>query len=54
MSAKRLPVIAIAVATPLAAASTVDVGAFSLDGSCGVLGPASACGPVRPRRFRSV
>ncbi|WP_223626583.1 hypothetical protein [Microbacterium sp. EST19A] len=37
-AAWSVPVIAAAVATPLAAASTVDVGAFSLDGTCGVLG----------------
>ena len=37
-AAWSVPVIAAAVATPLAAASTVDVGAFALDGSCGVLG----------------
>lgn len=37
-AAWSVPVIAAAVATPLAAASTVDVGAFSLDGSCGTLG----------------
>lgn len=33
-----LPVIAIAAATPNAMASTVDVGAFHLDGTCGILG----------------
>lgn len=32
------PAIALAVAVPAASASTVDVGAFSLDGSCGALG----------------
>ncbi|WP_435743082.1 hypothetical protein [Microbacterium sp. PMB16] len=37
-AAWSVPVIAAAVATPLAAASTVDVGAFSVDGTCGVLG----------------
>jgi hypothetical protein len=37
-AAWSVPVIAAAVATPLAAASVVDVGAFELDGSCGVLG----------------
>ncbi|CAH0214083.1 hypothetical protein SRABI76_02340 [Microbacterium oxydans] len=38
-AAWSVPVIAAAVATPLAAASgVVDVGAFSLAGSCGVLG----------------
>lgn len=37
-----LPVVALAVASPAAAASTVDVGAYALRGSCGapgVLGP---------------
>lgn len=33
-----VPVIAAAVATPLAAASVVDVGAFALRGSCGTIG----------------
>jgi hypothetical protein len=37
-AAWSLPVIAVAVATPLASASTVDVGAYHLDGTCGVLG----------------
>ena len=38
-AAWSVPVIAAAVATPLAAASgTVDVGAFALNGTCGVLG----------------
>ena len=37
-AAWSVPVIAAAVATPLAAASTVDVGAFALDGDCGTLG----------------
>lgn len=37
-AAWSVPVIAAAVATPLAAASTVDVGAFALNGSCGTLG----------------
>ncbi|MEU4016767.1 hypothetical protein AB0E56_16005 [Microbacterium sp. NPDC028030] len=37
-AAWSVPVIAAAVATPLAAASVVEVGAFSLDGSCGTLG----------------
>jgi hypothetical protein len=37
-AAWSLPVIAVAVATPLASASTVDVGAFHLNGTCGVLG----------------
>ena len=37
-AAWSVPVIAAAVATPLAAASNVEVGAFALDGSCGVLG----------------
>jgi hypothetical protein len=33
-----VPVIALAVASPAAAASVVDVGAFALQGSCGTLG----------------
>lgn len=33
-----VPIIAVAVATPLAAASAVDIGAFALRGTCGVLG----------------
>ncbi|MDQ0726299.1 hypothetical protein [Microbacterium sp. W4I20] len=37
-AAWSVPVIAAAVATPLAAASTVDLGAFALNGSCGTLG----------------
>ncbi|QNA91998.1 MULTISPECIES: hypothetical protein [unclassified Microbacterium] len=37
-AAWSVPVIAAAVATPLAAASVVDVGAFSVDGDCGTLG----------------
>lgn len=37
-AAWSVPVIAAAVATPLAAASVVDVGAFELDGTCGILG----------------
>ncbi|KJQ55072.1 hypothetical protein [Microbacterium sp. SA39] len=37
-AAWSVPVIAAAVATPLAAASIVDVGAFALRGSCGTLG----------------
>jgi hypothetical protein len=37
-AAWSLPVIALAVATPLAAASDVQLGAFHLDGSCGTLG----------------
>lgn len=38
-AAWSVPVIAAAVATPLAAASgTIDVGAFALNGSCGTLG----------------
>ena len=37
-AAWSVPIIAAAVATPLAAASVVDVGAFALRGSCGVLG----------------
>jgi len=37
-AAWSVPVIAAAVATPLAAASGGDIGAFALDGSCGVLG----------------
>lgn len=37
-AAWSVPVIAAAVATPLAAASNVEVGAFELDGTCGVLG----------------
>lgn len=37
-AAWSVPVIAAAVAMPLAAASTIDVGAFSLRGSCGILG----------------
>lgn len=32
------PAIALAVATPSASASTVDIGAYALNGSCGVLG----------------
>ncbi|WEK62319.1 MAG: hypothetical protein P0Y60_06070 [Candidatus Microbacterium colombiense] len=37
-AAWSIPVIAAAVATPLAAASNVDVGAFALQGTCGILG----------------
>ena len=37
-AAWSVPVIAAAVATPLAAASEVDLGAFSTSGDCGVLG----------------
>lgn len=37
-AAWSLPVIALAVSTPLAAASDVQVGAFSLNGTCGILG----------------
>lgn len=37
-AAWSVPVIAAAVATPMAAASGGDVGAFSVDGDCGVLG----------------
>ncbi|MDO9396872.1 MAG: hypothetical protein Q7T71_10035 [Herbiconiux sp.] len=37
-AAWSLPVVALAVATPSAAASDTDIGAYSLDGSCGVLG----------------
>lgn len=37
-AAWSVPVIAAAVATPLAAASVTDVGAFSVDGDCGTLG----------------
>ncbi|MDF2560125.1 MAG: hypothetical protein K0R99_1571 [Microbacterium sp.] len=37
-AAWSVPIIAAAVATPLAAASVVDVGAFALRGTCGVLG----------------
>lgn len=37
-AAWSVPVIAAAVATPLAAASVVDVGAFTTSGTCGVLG----------------
>lgn len=37
-AAWSLPVIALAVSTPLAAASDVQVGAFHIDGSCGTLG----------------
>lgn len=37
-SAWAVPVVALAVASPAAAASTVDVGALALNGSCGVLG----------------
>ena len=38
-AAWSLPVVAVAAATPLAAASTVtNVGDFSIDGSCGALG----------------
>jgi hypothetical protein len=33
-----VPVVALAVASPAAAASVVDVGAYSLNGSCGALG----------------
>ncbi len=37
-AAWSVPIIAAAVATPLAAASFTDVGAFALRGNCGVLG----------------
>jgi hypothetical protein len=37
-AAWSLPVIALAIATPAAAASNVDYGAFALNGSCGTLG----------------
>lgn len=37
-AAWTVPVVAVAVATPSAAASIVDVGAFQLEGSCGALG----------------
>jgi hypothetical protein len=37
-AAWSVPIIAAAVATPLAAASVVDVGAFAIRGNCGVLG----------------
>ncbi|WP_440708374.1 hypothetical protein [Herbiconiux sp. YIM B11900] len=37
-AAWSLPVIALAVSTPLAAASDIQVGAFSLNGACGILG----------------
>ncbi|MDQ0642371.1 hypothetical protein [Microbacterium murale] len=37
-AAWSVPIVAAAVATPLAAASVVDAGAFALRGSCGVLG----------------
>ncbi|QHC59845.1 hypothetical protein [Rathayibacter sp. VKM Ac-2760] len=37
-AAWTVPVVAVAVATPSAAASLVEVGAFSLSGSCGTLG----------------
>lgn len=37
-AAWSVPIIAAAIATPLAAASTVNVGAFTLRGTCGVLG----------------
>lgn len=37
-AAWSLPVIAVAVSTPAMAASGVDVGAFTLNGTCGVLG----------------
>ncbi|MFJ2550872.1 hypothetical protein [Microbacterium sp. NPDC087591] len=37
-AAWSVPVIAAAVATPLAAASTADVGAFTTAGTCGILG----------------
>jgi len=37
-AAWSVPAIALAVATPAAAASTIDVGAYSLNGSCGILG----------------
>lgn len=37
-AAWSVPIIAAAVATPLAAASFTDVGAFALRGTCGVLG----------------
>lgn len=53
-AAWSIPVVAVAVATPLAAASTVDVGAYRLVGTCGILGvigpgfllTASATAPV--------
>ena len=37
-AAWSVPVLAVAVAAPTAAASVVDVGAFHIDGTCGVLG----------------
>ncbi len=37
-AAWSIPVIALAVATPAAAASDVDLGAYALNGSCGTLG----------------
>lgn len=37
-AAWSIPVIAAAVATPLAASSTIDVGAFALRGTCGIVG----------------
>lgn len=37
-AAWTVPVVAVAVATPSAAASTIDVGAFQLTGTCGTLG----------------
>jgi hypothetical protein len=37
-AAWALPVIAVVAAAPMASASTVDVGAFTVNGSCGLLG----------------
>ena len=37
-AAWALPVVALAVATPAAAASDIDLGAYSLVGTCGILG----------------
>lgn len=37
-AAWSVPAIALAVATPAAAASTINVGAYSLNGTCGILG----------------
>ncbi|GAB3634000.1 hypothetical protein GCM10027421_33530 [Microbacterium shaanxiense] len=52
-AAWSVPVIAAAVATPLAAASVIDAGAFALRGSCGILdllGPGFTleAGPTTP------
>jgi hypothetical protein len=52
-AAWSIPVIALAVATPAAAASDIDLGAFHLNGTCGVLGVLGpgftlTAGPTQP------